>query len=163
MVKKYLKKLRIAIFAGFPICRFSIESCMTKLKNYGYFSLEKLTKMDITNKKSWKELFEFPFNSVGIVSNNHYVIFAMFKSDVNDIFNYVCKDILIDNFEYMTVEYKWQVILIDSSYTDFNMCVPLGCKIASRMFDLLRKKKALCRGDSFDYDFVTQWRVYIFI
>ncbi len=93
MVKKYLKKLRIAIFAGFPICRFSIESCMTKLKNYGYFSLEKLTKMDITNKKSWKELFEFPFNSVGIVSNNHYVIFAMFKSDVNDIFNYVCKDI----------------------------------------------------------------------
>ncbi len=47
----------------------------------------------------------------------------------------------------MTVEYKWQVILNDSDYTDFNMLVPLGCKIASRMFDLLRKKKALCRGD----------------
>ncbi len=31
---------------------------------------------------------------------------TMFKNDVNDMFNYVCKDILIDNFEYMTVEYK---------------------------------------------------------
>ncbi len=50
---------------------------------------------------------------------------TMFKNDVNDVFNYVCKDILIDNFEYMT----------------------LGCKIASRMFDLLKKYKALCRGD----------------
>ncbi len=67
----------------------------------------------------------------------------MFKNDVNDMFNYVYKDILIDNFEYMTVEYKWQVILADSGYTDFNMWVPLGCKIASRMFDLIRKKKAL--------------------
>ncbi len=47
----------------------------------------------------------------------------------------------------MTVEYKWQVILTDSCYTDFNMWVPLGCNIASRMFDLLRKRKALCRGD----------------
>ncbi len=28
---------------------------------------------------------------------------SMFKNDVNDMFNYVCKDILIDNFEYMTV------------------------------------------------------------
>ncbi len=55
----------------------------------------------------------------------------MFKNDVNDMFNYVCKDILIDNFEYMIVEYKWQVILTDSGYTDFNMCVPLGYKIAS--------------------------------
>ncbi len=45
----------------------------------------------------------------------------MFKNDVNDMFNYMCKDILIDNFEYMTVEYKWQVILIDSLYTDFNI------------------------------------------
>ncbi len=71
----------------------------------------------------------------------------MFKNDVNDMFNYVCKDILIDNFEYMTVEYKWQVILTNSVYTDFNMWVPLGCKIASRMFDLLKKKKALCRRD----------------
>ncbi len=32
---------------------------------------------------------------------------TMFKNDVNNLFNYVCKDILIDNFEYMTVEYKW--------------------------------------------------------
>ncbi len=72
---------------------------------------------------------------------------TMFKNDVNDMFNYVCKDILIDNFEYMTVEYKWQVILTDSGYTDFNMWVRLGCKIASRMFDLLKKMKALCRGD----------------
>ncbi len=74
----------------------------------------------------------------------------MFKNYVNDIFNYVCKDILIDNFEYMTIENKWQVILTESGDTDFNiiMWVPLGCKIASRMFDLLRKKKALwCRGD----------------
>ncbi len=72
----------------------------------------------------------------------------MFKNDVNYImFNYVCKDILIDNFEYRTVEYKWQVILTDSGYTNFNMWVPLRCKIASRMFDLLTKKKALCRGD----------------
>ncbi len=71
----------------------------------------------------------------------------MFKNDVNGMFNYVCQDILIDNFEYMTVEYKWQVIKTDSSYTDFNMWVPLGCKIASRMFDLLKKKKALCRRD----------------
>ncbi len=63
------------------------------------------------------------------------------------MFDYVCKDILIDNFEYVTVEYKLQVILTDSGYTDFNMRLPLGCKIASRMFDLLRKKKALCRGD----------------
>ncbi len=70
----------------------------------------------------------------------------MFKNDVNDMFNYVCKDILINNFEYITVEYKWQVILIDSSYTSFNMWVPLGCKFACRMFDLLRKTKALCRG-----------------
>ncbi len=30
----------------------------------------------------------------------------MFKNDLNDMFNYVCKDILIDNFEYMTVEFK---------------------------------------------------------
>ncbi len=71
----------------------------------------------------------------------------MFKNDVNDMFNYVCKDILIDNFEYMTVEYKWQVILTDSGYTDFNMWEPLGCKIASIMIVLLRKKKALCRVD----------------
>ncbi len=71
----------------------------------------------------------------------------MFKNDVNAMFNYVCKDILINNFEYMTVEYKWLVILTDSGYIDFNMWVPLGCKIASRMFDLLKKKKALCRGD----------------
>ncbi len=54
---------------------------------------------------------------------------------------------MIDNFEYMTVEYKWQVILTDSGNTNFNMWVPLRCKIASRMFDLLRKKKALRRGD----------------
>ncbi len=60
---------------------------------------------------------------------------TMFKNNVNDMFNYVCKDILIDNFEYMTVEYKWQVILTDSGYTDFNMWVSLGCKIASRMLD----------------------------
>ncbi len=75
---------------------------------------------------------------------------TMLKNDVNDQFNYVCKDILIDNFEYMTVEsveYKWQVCLTDSGYTDFNMWVPLGCKIASRMFDLLKKKKALCKRD----------------
>ncbi len=71
----------------------------------------------------------------------------MFKNDVNDMFNYVCKDILIDNFEYMTVEYKWQVILTDSGYTNFNIWMPLGCNIASRMFDMPRKKKALCRGD----------------
>ncbi len=63
------------------------------------------------------------------------------------MFNCVCKDILIDNFEYMTFEYKWQVILIDSGYTDFNVWVPLGCKIASRMVDLREKKKALCRRD----------------
>ncbi len=46
---------------------------------------------------------------------------TMFKNDEHDIFNYVCKDILIDNFEYMTVEYKWQVIVTDSGYTDFNI------------------------------------------
>ncbi len=57
------------------------------------------------------------------------------------MFNYMCKDKLIDNFEYMTVEYIWQVILTNSGYTDFNMLVPLGCKISSRMFDLLRKRK----------------------
>ncbi len=72
---------------------------------------------------------------------------TMFKNDVNDMFNYICKDILIAKFEYMTVEYKWELILTDSGYTDFNMWVPLGCKIASRMFDLLMKKKALSRGD----------------
>ncbi len=63
------------------------------------------------------------------------------------MFIYVCKDVLIDNFEYLTVEYKWQVILADSGYSDYNMWVPLGCKIASRMFHLLMKKKALYRGD----------------
>ncbi len=72
---------------------------------------------------------------------------TLFKNDVNDMLNYVCKDILIDNLEYMTVEYKWEVILTDIGYTYFNMWVPLGCKIASRMFGLLREKKALCRGD----------------
>ncbi len=72
---------------------------------------------------------------------------TMFKNDVNDMFNYVCKNIPVDNFEYMNVEYKWQVILTYSGYTDFNMWMSLGCNIASRMFDLLRKKKALCRGD----------------
>ncbi len=71
----------------------------------------------------------------------------MFKNDVNDKFNYMCKDILIDNFEYMTIEYKWQVLLTDSGYTDFDMWVHLGCKITRRMFDLLKKKKAFCRGD----------------
>ncbi len=55
--------------------------------------------------------------------------------------------IMFAKFEYMTVEYKWQVILTDSGFTDFNMCVPLGCKIVIRMFDLLKKKKELCRGD----------------
>ncbi len=49
---------------------------------------------------------------------------TMFKNDVNDMFHYVCKDILIDNFEYMTVEYQWQVILTDSGYTDFIIWVP---------------------------------------
>ncbi len=48
-----------------------------------------------------------------------------FKNDVNDMLNYVCKDIMIDNFEYITVEYKWQVILNDSGYADFNMWVSL--------------------------------------
>ncbi len=38
----------------------------------------------------------------------------MFKNDVNDMFNYMCKNKLIDNLEYMTVEYKWQVILTDT-------------------------------------------------
>ncbi len=81
-------------------------------------------------------------------SVEHCLYFCtMSKNDVNDMFNYVCKDILIDIFEYMTVEYKWHVILTDSGYADFNMWVPLGCKIASIMFDLLRKNKALCRGD----------------
>ncbi len=59
----------------------------------------------------------------------------------------MCKDILINSFEYMTVEYKWKVFLTNIGYTDFSMWVPLGCKIASRMFDLLKKKKALCRRD----------------
>ncbi len=68
----------------------------------------------------------------------------MFKNDVNDMFNYVFKDILIDNFEYITVEYKWQVMLTDSGYSDFNIWVPLCCKIAGRMFVLLKKKKACC-------------------
>ncbi len=72
---------------------------------------------------------------------------CLYTYDVNDMFNYVCKDILIYKFEYMTVEYKWEVMLTDSGYTDFNMWVPLGSKIASRMFDLLKKKKALCRRD----------------
>ncbi len=31
----------------------------------------------------------------------------MFKNYANDMVNYVCKDIPIDNFEYMTFEYKW--------------------------------------------------------
>ncbi len=35
----------------------------------------------------------------------------------------------------------------DSGYTDFYMWVPLGYKIASKMFDLLRKNKPLCRED----------------
>ncbi len=39
-----------------------------------------------------------------------------------------------------------QVFLTDSGYSDFNMCVTLGRKITSRMFDLF-KKKSLCRGD----------------
>ncbi len=39
---------------------------------------------------------------------------TMFKNDVNDMFNYVCKEILIANFAYMTVEYKLQVILTDN-------------------------------------------------
>ncbi len=41
----------------------------------------------------------------------------------------------------MIDEYKWQLILTDSGYTDFNMWVPLGCKIASKMLDLLKKRK----------------------
>ncbi len=47
----------------------------------------------------------------------------MFKNDVNNMFNYVCKDILIDYFEYMTVEYKWQVILADSGVILILVCV----------------------------------------
>ncbi len=76
-----------------------------------------------------------------------HVLYActMLNNDANDMFNYVCKDILIDNFEYMTVEYKWQVMLTDSGYSDFNIWVPLCCKIAGRIFDLLTKNKALCR------------------
>ncbi len=48
---------------------------------------------------------------------------TMFKNDVNNMFNYVCKDILIDYFEYMTVEYKWQVILADSGVILILVCV----------------------------------------
>ncbi len=51
---------------------------------------------------------------------------TLFKNDVNDMFNYVGKDILIDNFEYMTFEYIWQAMLTDIRYTDFNMWVLLG-------------------------------------
>ncbi len=30
----------------------------------------------------------------------------MLKNDVNELFNYVCNDVLIDDFKYMTVECK---------------------------------------------------------
>ncbi len=54
----------------------------------------------------------------------------MLKNDVNELFNYVSNDVLIDDFKYMTVECKWQVMLTDSAYTDFNMWAPLRYKIA---------------------------------
>ncbi len=51
----------------------------------------------------------------------------------------MCDGVLIDNFEYMTIiECKWQVILTGSRYNDFNMWAPLGCKIANRIFELLK-------------------------
>ncbi len=53
-------------------------------------------------------------------SVKHLYSYTMFKNDVNYMFNYVCKNIMIDNFEHMTVEYKWQVNLTDIGYTDFN-------------------------------------------
>ncbi len=47
----------------------------------------------------------------------------------------------------MAIECKWQVILPDSGYSDFNMWMPLGGKIASRMFDMLQKNKSFCTED----------------
>ncbi len=61
---------------------------------------------------------------------------CLFTNDVNYIFNYICNDALIANFECLTTECKWQVILTDRGY-NFNMWVPLGyTMIASRMFNL---------------------------
>ncbi len=48
---------------------------------------------------------------------------------------------------YMTIECKCQVILTDNGYNDFNMWTHLGCKNASRMFDLLKKRHPFWRGD----------------
>ncbi len=64
----------------------------------------------------------------------------MFKNDVSDLFNYVCNDVLIHTFEHMAVKSKWQVILTDSGYNNFNMCIPLGYKIISRMLICSRKR-----------------------
>ncbi len=84
------------------------------------------------------------------IQNNMKLFYAkynMFKSDINDLLNYVCNYVVIDNCEHMTIGCKWQEIVKDSGYNDFNMWVPLGCKIVSRMFNLLTKTKSLCRGD----------------
>ncbi len=53
----------------------------------------------------------------------------MFMNYVNDLFNYVCDDILIDDCGYMHIECKWQVIWTDSRTNDFNMWVPQWGKI----------------------------------
>ncbi len=59
----------------------------------------------------------------------------------------MCNDALIDSFDYMTIECKWQVILTDKGYNDSNMWVPLECKNDITMFHMLKKKKSLCTGD----------------
>ncbi len=34
------------------------------------------------------------------------------------IYLIICEDVQIDDFEYMTIEFKWQVILADSGYNN---------------------------------------------
>ncbi len=56
-----------------------------------------------------------------------YIFVTCDENDKNYLFNYV---LLIDEFEYTTVECKEHVIVTNSGYSAFKMWVALGCTIS---------------------------------
>ncbi len=51
--------------------------------------------------------------------------------------------------------------VISNHYWEGGWKISSRCKIPSRVFDLSKTNKSLCKADEFEYDIVTQWRIYI--
>ncbi len=64
----------------------------------------------------------------------HWTRFCLSKCYVCNTF--VCNKVLIDHFQYMTIQCEWQVILTNSEYNDFDMWVSLVCKMPCRIFGI---------------------------